>query len=75
MAKLLFNLNKYDTSLVFCNKEIDINPNNADAHYKKYLILSELNKNDEAKQCLDKALEINPSGKYSSVSPNNKKRM
>ena len=42
------------------DKALEINPQNADAYYKKGLSLSTIEKYAEAIECYDKALEINP---------------
>ncbi len=41
-------------------RAIELNPNNADAHYNYAILLNELNRKDEAEEHYKKAIEINP---------------
>ncbi len=53
-------LKKFNKTLLFSTKAIEINPQSAIAHYNKGLALSNLGKNEEAIKEYDKALEIDP---------------
>ena len=49
----------------YCNKAIELEPNNADAWYYKGWALGNLARFDEEIECLDKVLELDP--KYESA--------
>ena len=53
-------LGNNDEAIECYDKALEINPQNADAYYKKGLSLSTIEKYAEAIECYDKALEINP---------------
>ena len=75
VAQTLIKIHKYSESLLLLNEEITRHPDNADAHYEKYIALSKLGKNDESKQCFDDAISLNPKGKYPVIPSNDEKKM
>ena len=75
MTKALIETKTYAESLKFLNDELNVRPNNADAHYGKYIMFRHFGKNDQAEQCLNESTRLNPLGMYPVIPPNDKKEM
>ena len=75
ITKALVETKAYAESLKFLNDELDVRPNNADAHYGKYIVFRHSGKNDEAEQCFNESTRLNPLGMYPVIPPNDKKEM
>ena len=75
MAKALVETKTYAESLKFLNDELDVRPNNANAHYGKHIMFRHFGKNDEAEQCYNEYARLNPLDMYPVIPPNGKKEM
>ena len=75
MAKALVETKAYAESLKFLNDELDVRPNNANAHYGKHIMFRHFGKNDEAEQCYNEYARLNPLDMYPVIPPNYKKEM
>ena len=75
MAKALVETKTYAESLKFLNDELDVRPNNANAHYGKHIMFRHFGKNDEAEQCYNEYARLNPLDMYPAIPPNGKKEM
>ena len=75
MTKALVKTKTYTESLKFLNDELDIRPNNVDAHYGKYITFHHFGKNDESGQYFNEYTRLNPSNMYLVISTNDKKEM
>ena len=51
---------KYEKEIKACNKDIKLNPNNADIYYYKGNALSKLKNYEEAIEAYDMAIKLNP---------------
>ena len=60
----LYKTNKKDSALLFFNKAIKANDNNADAYYNKAFILKQQGDTINAIDCLKKAIEIEPKQQF-----------
>ncbi|NKQ38425.1 MAG: tetratricopeptide repeat protein, partial [Methanosarcinales archaeon] len=60
IGNIYYKLSKYDEALMFFNKAIEINPDDAEAWYNKGVVLGELNRPDEELKAYNKAIEIKP---------------
>ena len=70
---LSFQLQDKCEDAVKCyDKAIKIKSNFPSVYYRKYIMLLQLNRNDEAEQCLKIAIEIDPDGDYPSVTNDEK---
>jgi tetratricopeptide (TPR) repeat protein len=59
-----YKINKKDSALVFFNKAIKANYNNADAYYNKAIILKQQGDTINAIDCLNKAIKIDPKQQF-----------
>ena len=64
---ILNEIDMYDESLNLLDRYILYHSDNADAYYEKYIVLHQLDRIDESKQCRDKAIKLNPDGNYPSI--------
>ena len=64
---ILNGIDMYDESLNLLDRYILYHPDDADAYYKKYIVLHQLDRIDESEQCRDKAIKLNPDGDYPSI--------
>jgi len=56
----LLNQSKYEDAISYCDKALEIDPNNIDALNNKAMALSDLGRYEEAISSYDRALEIDP---------------
>jgi tetratricopeptide (TPR) repeat protein len=59
-----YKINKKDSALLFFNKAIKANYNNADAYYNKAIILKQQGDTINAIDCLNKAIKIEPKQQF-----------
>ena len=59
-----YKINKKDSALLFFNKAIKANTNNADAYYNKAVILKQQGDTLNAIDCLNKAIKIEPKQQF-----------
>jgi hypothetical protein len=59
-----YKINKKDSALLFFNKAIKANYNNADAYYNKAIILKQQGDTMNAIDCLNKAIKIDPKQQF-----------
>ena len=66
---------KYEDAVKCCDKAIKMKSDFVSAYYKKYGMLLQLNRNEEAERCRKIAIKIDPDGNYPFVTNDEKKKM
>lgn len=61
MSEVLYQQKQYDRSLVYCQKLMELNPNDAKALYQAGLNFQKKGNKDRGQQMCDKAIEMDPS--------------